>query len=235
MLGYKTFKKEIAAMSTVISVNRQSSYKIVSVVDDSLFFIREGKDNTECINLNELYNFYINETDYKTTTAKEYLSSRVYSPSVAILKELKQIELVHSKSLTYKITNWWNNLNRKQKSDRLGCGVSLIGFIILVIYVTLFAPESSTSDYKFEQFDTCVITSDIIGAINEEYADELGKYYANNDKIGILDMMYKGTAYGVNAGDECMFVRNKGIWRCEIHLFNKGVNIIVPKEILRPK
>ena len=235
MLSYKTFKKEIAAMSTVISINRQSSYKIVSVVDDSLFFIREGKDNTECINLNELYNFYINETDYKTTVAKEYLSSRVYSPSAAILKELKLIELAHSKSSTYKITNWWNNLNRKQKSDRLGCGVSLIIFIVLVIYVTLFAPKSSTSDYNFKQFDTCIITSDIIGAINAEYDDELGKYCATHDQIGILDMIDKGTAYGASSGDECMFVRDKGIRGYEIYLFKKKVNIIVPKHVLQPK
>lgn len=81
------FREKIFKLKSVESV-RGKKYEIVDVNDKYIVFKRSHKNTNEKILISELYNFYKEEDDYKTTTAKSYISGIVQSPSVAILKEL---------------------------------------------------------------------------------------------------------------------------------------------------
>lgn len=88
MMDFQTFKKQISSLKVVYSIRDKVPYKICSVQSNRLTLQRESTGNYVKIKLDELYDFYINETVYNTKIAREYISGLVYSPAVAIIKEL---------------------------------------------------------------------------------------------------------------------------------------------------
>lgn len=88
MMDFQTIRKQISSLKVVYSVRDRVPYKVCSVQGNLLTIQRESTGNYVEIKLDELYDFYINETEYNTKIAREYISGRVYSPAVAIIKEL---------------------------------------------------------------------------------------------------------------------------------------------------
>lgn len=87
-MDFQIFKKQISSLKVVYSIRDKVPYKICSVQSNRLIIQRESTGNYVKIKLDELYDFYINETVYNTKIAREYISGLVYSPAVAIIKEL---------------------------------------------------------------------------------------------------------------------------------------------------
>jgi len=88
MMNFQMFKEHIASLKVVYSVRDRVPYKVCSVQGNLLTIQRESTGNYVEIKLDELYNFYLSETTYTTKTAREYISGYVYSPAVAVIKEL---------------------------------------------------------------------------------------------------------------------------------------------------
>lgn len=82
------FKQELSKIKIATSVTGKK-YHIITVNSESVIFRRENKPQSEKISIAELYQFFTKENNFNTTTAKKYISGRVQSPSVAILKQLK--------------------------------------------------------------------------------------------------------------------------------------------------
>lgn len=87
-MDFQTFKEHIASLKVVYSIRDKVPYKIRSVQGNRLTIQRESTGSYVKIKLDELYDFYINETVYNTKIAREYISGLVYSPAVAIIREL---------------------------------------------------------------------------------------------------------------------------------------------------
>lgn len=87
-MDFQTFKEHIASLKVVYSVRDRVPYKVCSVQGNLLTIQRKSTGNYVEIKLNELYNFYLSETIYTTKTARKYISGYVYSPAVAVIKEL---------------------------------------------------------------------------------------------------------------------------------------------------
>lgn len=88
MMDFQRFKERIASLKIIYSIRDKVPYKVCSVQGNLLIIQRESTGNYVEIKLDELYDFYLNETEYNTTIAREYISGRVYSPAVAIIREL---------------------------------------------------------------------------------------------------------------------------------------------------
>lgn len=87
-MDFQTFKEHIASLKVVYSVRDRVPYEVCSVQGNLLTIQRKSTGNYVEIKLNELCNFYSNETIYTTKTARKYISGYVYSPAVAVIKEL---------------------------------------------------------------------------------------------------------------------------------------------------
>lgn len=87
-MDFQTFKEHIASLKVVYSVRDRVPYEVCSVQGNLLTIQRKSTGNYVEIKLNELYNFYSNETTYTTKAARKYISGYVYSPAVAVIKEL---------------------------------------------------------------------------------------------------------------------------------------------------
>ena len=87
-MDFQTFKEHIASLKVVYSVRDRVPYEVCSVQGNLLTIQRKSTGNYVEIKLNELYNFYANETTYTTKAARKYISGYVYSPAVAVIKEL---------------------------------------------------------------------------------------------------------------------------------------------------
>lgn len=64
----------------------RASYHNISLSGGFVRFTRESTGNEESISVQELYDLYRSEEFIDTTIARDYITGRVYSPSVAILK-----------------------------------------------------------------------------------------------------------------------------------------------------
>ena len=91
-MDFQTFKKQIEALGVVYSIRDKIPYKIYPVVGDTLKIERKSTHNTVKIKMVELYDFYKKENYYDTQIAKDknYISGRVQSPAVAILRALTE-------------------------------------------------------------------------------------------------------------------------------------------------
>lgn len=87
-MDFQTFKEHIASLKVVYSIRDKVPYKIRSVQSNRLTLQRESTGSYVKIKLDELYNFYSNETIYTTKVARKYISGYVYSPAVVVIKEL---------------------------------------------------------------------------------------------------------------------------------------------------
>ncbi|SEM30526.1 hypothetical protein SAMN04488008_11452 [Maribacter orientalis] len=82
------FKQKLSSIKTAISVTGKR-YRSIQIFGDSLEFVRENKTKSERISVTELYELFTKENPINISIAKSYISGRVQSPAVAILKELK--------------------------------------------------------------------------------------------------------------------------------------------------
>lgn len=69
-------------------------YRNIKITGTNIQFIREKKSKPESISIDELYEFHSSGKPINTVVAKNYISGRVQSPSVAILNELDQVPVV---------------------------------------------------------------------------------------------------------------------------------------------
>ncbi|MCB0753090.1 MAG: hypothetical protein KDC52_16575, partial [Ignavibacteriae bacterium] len=87
--------------------------RAIRISGESIFFVRDSKENSESIPIHELYELYTKENIIKTTIAKEYISGRVQSPAVAILDQLKKTLQSHP-VVALSISN---NINSPRKTE----------------------------------------------------------------------------------------------------------------------
>lgn len=88
MMNFQSFKERITLLDVVYSIRDKTPYKICSVQGNLLTVQRASTGNDANIKLDELYDFYISENEYSTKNAREYISGYVYSPAVAIIRNL---------------------------------------------------------------------------------------------------------------------------------------------------
>lgn len=69
-------------------------YRNIRITGANIHFIREKKSKPESISIDELYKFHSSGMPINTVVARNYISGRVQSPSVAILNELDQVPVV---------------------------------------------------------------------------------------------------------------------------------------------
>lgn len=91
-MDFQTFKKQIEALGVVYSIQDNVPYTICTIDDNILKIKRESTGSFVRIKMVELYNFYTKENYYDTQIAKdkEYISGRVQSPAVAVLRALTE-------------------------------------------------------------------------------------------------------------------------------------------------
>lgn len=106
---------------------------------------------------------------------------------------------------------------------------------IFFIAMITAAIDSGDTPNKFYQGQECVFTTDAVGGINESSVKQLTEYAINKDHYGVLELNMKGEAYFTLAGDECIFIRNKGGGLVQVYLKKKRVEIIVPETCIKPK
>lgn len=82
-----TFIKELSLLNTAYSVTGKQ-YGKIRVSGNKVLFVREKKVQSEHISISELFQFYCSGVLINTTNAKTYISGRVQSPAVAIIKAL---------------------------------------------------------------------------------------------------------------------------------------------------
>lgn len=89
-LDKSSFVNQINALQKATSVQGKI-YHSISVDGNTVRFTRQGKSNTERINLDELFELY-KSVDYPTNKeAREYISGRVQSPAVSIINSLGKV------------------------------------------------------------------------------------------------------------------------------------------------
>jgi hypothetical protein len=81
------FIKAINNLGLVKSIQGKI-YSNIAVKGGKVWFIRGSTGRSEAIDLEELYQLFLNETDITTTVARNYITGRVYSPAVAILRNI---------------------------------------------------------------------------------------------------------------------------------------------------
>lgn len=81
------FYQRILELDSVPSITGNTKYDL-TLKGDILQIYRRSTQRLDKIKMSELYEFYMNEVDYKTTTAKKYISGRVQSPATAVLLAL---------------------------------------------------------------------------------------------------------------------------------------------------
>lgn len=88
MMNFEEFKSRIISLEVVYSIRDKVPYEICSVQDKVLTIKRSSTGKEVKIQLDELYKFYTCETEYTIKNAKKYITGYVYSPAVAVIKEL---------------------------------------------------------------------------------------------------------------------------------------------------
>lgn len=88
MMNFEKFKSSIISLEVVYSIRDKVPYEICSVQDNVLTIKRGSTEKEVKIQLDELYKFYTCETEYTIKNAKKYITGYVYSPAVAVIKEL---------------------------------------------------------------------------------------------------------------------------------------------------
>lgn len=89
-MEFDEFKKLVKSLGVVYSIQDNIPYTICYVDDNKLEIKRESTGNIVKIKMGELYYFYQKENNYNTRIAKGYISGRVQSPAVAILRVLTE-------------------------------------------------------------------------------------------------------------------------------------------------
>jgi hypothetical protein len=88
-MGINEFKQGLSKIREAKSITG-ILYHSIYVKDLHIFFKRPQSNKYEKIKIDELYNLYVNVPNINTVAAKEYITSRVQSPAVAIILKLKE-------------------------------------------------------------------------------------------------------------------------------------------------
>ena len=94
MLNKLEFYSKLKTLSNhkVWSITKKASYSNFKIEGNLILFKRDFTNKNWTINIDELYSAYTNEDFINTIVLRKYMSNRVYSPSLAILIELKLID-----------------------------------------------------------------------------------------------------------------------------------------------
>ena len=112
------FKAKISEIKTATSKTGKK-YNSIRVNGNTIVFKRENKTDYEKIYIEELFDFYSNGDINSTPDAKNYISGRVQSPSVAILLELNKMGPIASVKSTQNKTIVEEELVNKSKQDKI--------------------------------------------------------------------------------------------------------------------
>ena len=90
----KTFKMKLENLPDVVySISEKKiPYKICSLQGDILTVQRESTENFVELDINELYEYFTEETTYNTQTARKNTPGYAYSPAAAIINALVKSE-----------------------------------------------------------------------------------------------------------------------------------------------
>lgn len=87
------FKIRIRRMvhQVVYSIGKKRiPYKICSLQGDVLIIQRESTKNFVELSIDELYEYFTEETTHNTQTARNHITGYAYSPAAAVINELLQ-------------------------------------------------------------------------------------------------------------------------------------------------
>jgi len=84
-MDYQTFKKAFSNLGEISSVTGRASYHSIRVSGNNLSLTRKKSSNVISISLTELYSVYQKLDFINTTILRDYITGRVYSPSLAVL------------------------------------------------------------------------------------------------------------------------------------------------------
>lgn len=96
------FKQKLFTIHEVKNTKGQL-YHSIQIKGSRIFFVKEGNCESEYIDFDILYNLYINENEINTKIAKKYISEKVLSPAVAIMRKILEISISEAIS---KMINW---------------------------------------------------------------------------------------------------------------------------------
>lgn len=85
MLSIQAFIALVKKIKSFDSITGKASYHSCVVKGDVLHFIRKNTGRSWHINLNEAYAVYLKEQFINTVVLRNYMSSRVYSPTLGLL------------------------------------------------------------------------------------------------------------------------------------------------------
>ena len=90
----KTFKMKLENLPDVVySISEKKiPYKICSLQGDILTVQRESTENFVELDINELYEYFTEETTNNTQTARKHITGYAYSPAAAIINALVKSE-----------------------------------------------------------------------------------------------------------------------------------------------
>lgn len=89
MLDNVSFVELVKKVKSYKSITGRASYTNCRVEQDVLHFIRKNTGKTWKIHLLEAYEVYLKEEVINTSVLRNYMSSRVYSPTLGLLIEIK--------------------------------------------------------------------------------------------------------------------------------------------------
>ena len=84
----------------------------------------------------------------------------------------------------------------------------IVGIFVLIALISVIAGVNG--DGGASMGDTVILTNDTMGAASVEDADQLGRYLASGDKIGIMDMMYQGRVRTFSSGTRLHWTAHRG-------------------------
>ena len=83
----------------------------------------------------------------------------------------------------------------------------IVGVFIMIALISVIAGVNEDGP---SMGDTVVLTNETMGARSAEDADQLGRYLAGGDKIGVMDMMYQGRVRTFNKGTKLRWTGHRG-------------------------
>ena len=93
MVSKKLFLKRVKTLNTFASKTRKASYSDLVVTKNILSFKRDNTQKYWTLNLDEVYNAYTKEDYFNTVVLKQYVTGRVFSPSLGLLIVTKLCDL----------------------------------------------------------------------------------------------------------------------------------------------
>ena len=89
MLSSTLFISKVKKIQSYKSITGKATYINCYVAGDSFHFVRQNTGKAWKLNLSEAYNAYLNETFINTPILRNYMSGRVYSPTLGLLIAIK--------------------------------------------------------------------------------------------------------------------------------------------------